>query len=215
MTYAYNTLGLAERGFCILRVNPRGSSGYGKAFRFANYNDWGQGDYEDIMAGVDVLIARGIVDPARMGIVGWSYGGYMTSWAITQTARFKAACVGAGVTNLMSFNGTADIPGFIPDYFGTEFWDDLTPYREHSAMFNIKGVTTPTLILHGEEDIRVPLSQGRELYNALKRQGVPTKMVIYPRQGHIISEPRLRMDLQGRITAWLTRWVLGEAKNVT
>ncbi len=207
---AYNSLGLAERGFCILRVNPRGSSGYGKDFRFANYSDWGKGDYQDIMAGVDVLIARGIVDPARMGIVGWSYGGYMTSWVITQTDRFKAACVGAGVTNLMSFNGTADIPGFIPDYFSTEFWDDLLPYRAHSAMFNMKGVTTPTLILHGEKDIRVPLSQGRELYNALKRQGVPAKMIIYPRQGHSVAEPRLRMDLQQRITQWLEQWVLEE-----
>ncbi len=208
LTSAYNSLGLAERGFCILRANPRGSSGYGKSFRFANYSDWGKGDYEDIMAGVDLLIAQGIADPARMGIVGWSYGGYMTSWVITQTDRFKAACVGAGVTNLMSFNGTADIPGFIPDYFSTEFWDDLAPYQAHSALFNIKGVTTPTLILHGEEDIRVPLSQGRELYNALKRQDVPTKMVIYPRQGHSVAEPRLRMDLQKRITQWLEQWVL-------
>jgi dipeptidyl aminopeptidase/acylaminoacyl peptidase len=149
-----------------------------------------------------------------MGILGWSYGGYMTSWVITQTGRFKAACVGAGVTNLMSFSGTADIPGFIPDYFGGEFWDDLEPYRQHSAMFQVKGARTPTLIQHGQEDIRVPLSQSRELYNALKRRGVPVEMVIYPRQGHSIDEPRLVIDLKRRTTAWFERWILrnGEPK---
>jgi dipeptidyl aminopeptidase/acylaminoacyl peptidase len=203
-------VGLAERGCCVLRVNPRGSSGYGKTFRFANRGDWGGGDYRDIMSGVDHLVERGVVDPERLGILGWSYGGYMTSWVITQTDRFKAACVGAGVTNLMSFNGTSDISGFIPDYFDAEFWDDLAPYRAHSAMFQVVGVTTPTLIQHGQEDIRVPLSQGRELYNALKRQGVPVEMVIYPRQGHGINEPRLVIDLKRRTTAWFERWILRE-----
>ena len=111
---------LAERGYAVLRPNPRGSSGYGREFRFANYGDWGVGDFQDIMSGVDDLIERGIADPERLGIVGWSYGGYMTSWAITQTRRFRAAAVGAGVTNLASFNGTSDIPGFIPDYFSAE-----------------------------------------------------------------------------------------------
>ena len=203
-----DVVGLAERGFVVLRANPRGSTGYGKRFRFANRGDWGGGDYRDVMAGVDELIDRGIVDPSRMAIMGWSYGGYMTSWAITQTDRFKAACVGAGVTNLMSFNGTSDIPGFVPDYFDAEFWDDLEPYRQHSAIFQVKGVTTATLIQHGQEDVRVPLPQGRELYNALKRQGVPIEMIIYPRQGHSISEPRLRIDVRRRAVAWLERWVL-------
>jgi len=205
-----DVLGLAERGFAILRANPRGSSGYGKDFRFANRGDWGGGDYHDIMAGVDHLIESGLVDPDRLGVMGWSYGGFMTSWIITQTNRFKAACVGAGVTNLMSFNGTADIPGFVPDYFDGEFWDDLEPYRQHSALFQVQGVTTPTLIQHGEDDIRVPLSQGRELYNALKRQAVPVEMVIYPRQGHGISEPRLRIDVRRRAVAWFERWILGD-----
>jgi dipeptidyl aminopeptidase/acylaminoacyl peptidase len=112
------------------------------------------------------------------------------------------------VTNLMSLNGTSDIPGFIPDYFGAEFWQDLEPYRAHSALFQVQGVRTPTLIQHGQNDIRVPLSQGHELYNALKRQGVPVEMVIYPRQGHGIAEPRLRMDIMRRTTAWFERWVL-------
>jgi dipeptidyl aminopeptidase/acylaminoacyl peptidase len=208
-----DTLGLAERGFVVLQPNPRGSSGYGKNFRFANQGDWGGGDYLDIITGVDHLIETGVVDSERMGIIGWSYGGFMTSWVITQTDRFKAACVGAGVTNLMSFNGTADIPGFVPDYFSAEYWEDLEPYKQHSALFQVKGVTTPTLIQHGAEDIRVPLSQGRELYNALKKQGVPVEMVIYPRQGHAVAEPRLKIDVRERAVAWLERWLLRGGKD--
>ena len=187
----------------MLRVNPRGSSGYGRDFRFANYGDWGGGDFGDIMAGVDLLVDRGLADPDRLGIMGWSYGGYMTSWAITQTDRFKAACVGAGVTNLMSFTGTADIPGFLPDYFAGEAWDDLPTYLEHSALGNVAGVTTPTLVQHGDADVRVPLGQGREFYNALKRQGVEAQMVIYPRQGHGVNEPRLRIDIRRRAANWM------------
>jgi dipeptidyl aminopeptidase/acylaminoacyl peptidase len=198
---------LAERGYVILRANPRGSSGYGKEFRFANYGDWGGGDYRDIMAGVDHLISQGIADADKLGIMGWSYGGYLTSWTITQTDRFKAACVGAAVTNLMSFNGTSDIPGFIPDYFSAEAWDDLEPYRNHSPLFQVKGVKTPTLIQHGDSDLRVPLSQGRELYNALKRQGSPVEMVIYPRQAHLFGEPRLVMDVRRRAVEWFERWI--------
>src|SRR6266545_2271847 len=202
-----DVVGLTERGYAVLHPNPRGSSGYGKAFRFANYGDWGGGDYRDIMAGVDHLIAQGIADPDRLGIMGWSYGGYMTSWAIKQTDRFKAACVGAGVTNLMSFNGTSDIPGFIPDYFSAEAWDDLEPYRNHSPLFQMKGVKTPTLIQHGDSDLRVPLSQGRELYNALKRQGTPVEMVIYPRQAHWVDEPQLLLDVRRRPVDWFERWI--------
>ncbi len=203
-----NTAELCQKGFTMLRANPRGSRGYGKEFRFANYDDWGGGDYEDIMAGVDHLIEEGLADPERMGILGWSYGGFMTSWVITQTDRFRAACVGAGVTNLMSFNGTSDIPSLIPDYFHGEFWDDLEPYGSHSPMFQVKGVRTPTLIQHGEKDTGVPVSQGQELFNALRRQGVPTQMVIYPRQPHSIGEPRLQMDCSKRVVQWFERWIL-------
>jgi dipeptidyl aminopeptidase/acylaminoacyl peptidase len=207
--YFVDLMDLAERGYAILQPNPRGSSGYGREFRFANYGDWGIGDFQDILSGVDHLVERGVADPDRLGIIGWSYGGYLTSWAITQTNRFRAAVVGAGVTNLVSQNGTSDIPSFVPDYFAAEFWDDLDVYRRHSALFNVKGARTPTLILHGEQDVRVPLSQGRELYNALKRQGVAVEMAIYPRQGHVVDEPRLLIDLQRRTTAWLDRWVRG------
>ncbi len=197
----------SSRGYAVLRPNPRGSSGYGKKFRYANYNDWGGGDFQDCMTGVDHVIKMGIADENRLGVMGWSYGGFMTSWTITQTKRFKAASVGAGVTNLMSFTGTADIPGFLPDYFGGEFWDKPDTYRKHSAMFNVKGVTTPTLIQHGERDERVPLSQGLELYNALKRQGCTTKMVIYPRTPHGIEEPRLLVDCMERNLEWFDKYV--------
>ncbi len=206
-----NTVALAERGFFLLRPNPRGSSGYGKEFRFANHADWGGGDYADLMAGVDHLIEQGLVDPERLGVLGWSYGGYMTSWIITHTHRFKAACVGAGVTDLISFNGTSDIPSFLPDYFDGEFWETLQPYLKHSPIFHAHGVTTPTLIQHGDADVRVPISQGHELYNALKRQGVTVEMVIYPRQGHGITEPRLLMDVKRRATEWLTRWITSDS----
>jgi dipeptidyl aminopeptidase/acylaminoacyl peptidase len=205
----------ASRGYAVLRCNVRGSSGYGRKFRYANYQDWGGGDYRDIMSGVDHVIGMGVADADRLGIMGWSYGGYMTSWVITQTKRFKAASVGAGVTNLMSFTGTADIPGFIPDYFGGEYWDVLDKWRARSAMFNVKGVSTPTLIQHGEEDRRVPVSQGYELYNALLRQRVPVKMIVYPRQPHGIQEPKLIKDTMDRNLEWFDRWILGRGETNT
>lgn len=206
----YPVATFAAHGYAVLRPNPRGSSGYGKKFRYANYGDWGNGDFKDLMAGVDHVIDKGIADPDRLGVMGWSYGGFMTSWTITQTKRFKAASVGAGVTNLMSFTGTADIPSFLPDYFGGEPWDKLDAYRAHSAMVHVKGVTTPTLIQHGARDLRVPLSQGQELYNALKRQGCTTQMVIYPRTPHGIEEPKLLMDCMNRNLQWFDKYVRGK-----
>lgn len=205
----------AAEGFAVFRPNFRGSSGYGREFRYANYDDWGVGDYEDIMSGVDHLVEEGVADPDRLGFMGWSYGGYMTSQVITKTDRFRAASVGAAVTNLMSFTGTADVPGFIPDYFDGEFWEDLDPYAQHSAMFNVQGVTTPTLIQHGERDARVPLSQGQELYNALVRQDVTAQMVVYPRQPHGLQEPRLLIDAGQRNLEWFRTHVLGRAATQT
>ncbi|HEY6120962.1 MAG TPA: S9 family peptidase, partial [Pyrinomonadaceae bacterium] len=197
----------ANRGFAILRVNPRGSSGYGQKFRFANMKDWGGGDYKDIMTGVDRVIEMGVADPERMGVMGWSYGGYMTSWTITQTHRFKAASVGAGVTNLMSFIGTADIPSFIPDYFNGQPWENLEIYRTHSAMFNAKGVTTPTLIQHGEADERVPISQGYEFYNALKVQNVPVRMIVLPRMPHGPNEPKMVLKAKQTNLEWFEKYL--------
>jgi len=206
----YPVATFAARGYAVLRPNPRGSSGYGKKFRYANYGDWGGNDFKDLMAGVDHVIQSGVGDAEKLGVMGWSYGGYMTSWTVTQTKRFKAASVGAGVTDLVSFTGTADIPGFLPDYFGGEPWDKGDIYRARSAMFQAKGVTTPTLVQHGERDLRVPLSQGQEFYNALKRQGCTTQMVIYPRTPHGIEEPRLLVDCMNRNLAWFDKHVRGK-----
>jgi len=205
----YLVAAFASRGYALLRCNVRGSTGYGRDFRYANRSDWGGGDYRDIMSGVDHLISKGIADPDRMGVMGWSYGGYMTSWVITQTKRFKAASVGAGVTNLMSFTGTADIPSFVPDYLSGEYWEVFDRWRTHSAMFNVKGVSTPTLIQHGEADVRVPISQSYEFYNALKRQNVPVTMVVYPRQPHGIQEPKLMQDAMQRNLDWFDQWIKG------
>jgi dipeptidyl aminopeptidase/acylaminoacyl peptidase len=197
----------AARGYAVLRPNPRGSSGYGVKFRRANLNDWGGKDYEDLMAGVDHVISMGVADPERLAVMGWSYGGFMTSWVLTHTRRFKAAAVGAGVTNLWSFTGTADIPGFLPYYFSGNPWENFEAYRAHSPMSFVKGATTPTLILHGEADVRVPISQGYELYNALKQQGVTTKMVVYPRTPHGPREPKFLLDIMQRHLEWVEKYV--------
>ena len=197
----------ASRGFAILRPNPRGSSGYGAEFRRANMRDWGFGDYQDLMAGVDRVIEMGVADPERLGVMGWSYGGFMTSWIVTQTSRFKAASAGAPVTNLMSFNGTADIPAFVPDYFGGQSWEVMDLYQKHSPMFNVKGVTTPTMIQHGEADIRVPISQGYEFYNALKVKGVPTRMLVLPRQPHGPTEPKMQLAAMKSNLEWFEKYI--------
>lgn len=197
----------ASRGYAILRPNPRGSSGYGTEFRRANHKDWGFGDYEDLMSGVDHVIAMGVADPDRLGVMGWSYGGYMTSMIVTKTKQFKAASAGAPVTNLMSFNGTADIPSFIPDYFGGEFWEDPATYAKHSAMFNIKGVSTPTLVQHGEADARVPIEQGYQLHMALKKQNVPTRMIILPRQPHGPNEPKMQIASMQSNLDWFDKYL--------
>jgi dipeptidyl aminopeptidase/acylaminoacyl peptidase len=204
---AYPLATFASKGFAILRPNPRGSSGYGTEFRRANIKDWGGGDYQDLMTGVDKVIEMGVADPERLGVMGWSYGGYMTSTIVTKTKRFKAASAGAPVTNLMSFNGTADIPSFVPDYFGGEFWDDPATYAKHSAMFNIKGVTTPTLVQHGEADARVPIEQGYQLYTALKRQGVPTRMIVLPRQPHGPNEPKMQIAAMQSNLEWFEKYL--------
>ena len=203
----YPIAAFAARGYAVLRPNPRGSGGYGKTFRFANYNDWGGKDYEDIQAGVDHLISMGLADPQKLAVMGWSYGGFMTSWTITQTHRFKAAVIGAGVEDLWSFTGTSDVMGFIPDYFGGQFWQQFDNFRKHSPITYVKNVTTPTLILHGEADPRVPIGQSYELYHSLKREGVIAKMVVYPRQPHGPQEPKFVLDIMKRHLDWVDEYV--------
>ena len=210
MGYAYPYQVFAGEGYAVLLPNPRGSGNYGYAFRRANFRDWGGEDFWDIMRGIDKVVKMGIADPQKLGIMGWSYGGFMTSWIITQTDRFKAASVGAGVSNLYSFTGQTDIPEFMKSYWGVWPWDDPELYRSHSAMYHIKNAKTPTLIQHGEQDARVPIAQGRELYMGLKKNGVAVKFVIYPRQPHGIREPKLLRDAMRRNLAWMNHWIRGK-----
>jgi len=206
----------AGQGWAVFYPNPRGSTNYGEKFLQANVNDWGGGDYRDIMTGVDALIARGIADPERLAHIGWSYGGYMTAWVISQTTRFKAAMVGAGLTNMTSMYGTNDIPNVLVTYFGgIPNKQTTTLYAARSAMTFIDNVQTPTLILHGANDERVPTGQAYELFRGLKDRGKVTELVFYPREGHGISEYYHQKDRLTRIHDWVTRYTLGTAKTTT
>jgi dipeptidyl aminopeptidase/acylaminoacyl peptidase len=206
----------AGRGWAVFYPNPRGSSNYGERFLRANVNDWGGGDYRDIMTGVDALIARGIADPERMAHIGWSYGGYMTAWVVSQTGRFKAAMVGAGLTNMASMYGTNDIPNVLVTYFGGIPNKQTMPlYASRSAMSFIENVTTPTLILHGANDERVPTGQAYELFRGLKDRGKTTELVFYPREGHGISEYYHQKDRLTRISDWVMRYTLAPTKTTT
>jgi len=193
----------AVQGYAILRCNVRGSTGYGQAFRRGNYRDWGGKDVQDLLAGVDYVIHLGVADPERMGITGWSYGGYLTAATITQTERFRAAVIGAGMTDLVSYALGHDSPDFLPSHFGGEVWEVKDLLLDRSPVVHADRVTTPTLFLHGEHDQRVPIWQGYEFYHALDRRGVPTQMVVYPRTGHVPSEPKLLLDVMNRILAWM------------
>jgi dipeptidyl aminopeptidase/acylaminoacyl peptidase len=201
---------LAAHGYAVLRPNPRGSSGYGRRFREAVIGDWAGSDHRDVLAGVDHLVGSGVADPAKLGVMGWSYGGYLAAWIVTQTDRFKAACVGAGATDLVSYTGTADAPGYLPFYLGSEPWQAEGLWRARSPITHIGRVSTPTLILHGEVDPRVPIGQAYELHTALVRRKVPVQMAVYPRQGHTIQEPKLLEDAMARVVAWFDRWLRGQ-----
>ena len=203
----YNIEYFASKGYAILRPNPRGSTGYGKDFRFANFKDWGFGDYEDIMSGVDKVIDMGVADPNRLAVMGWSYGGYMTSFIVTRTNRFKAGSMGAGLPNLVSMTTTTDIPNYLVAHMGGEFWEDYETYEKHSAIYRIDKVQTPTQVIHGANDLRVPFTQGQEFYVALKRKGVATEMVVYPRTPHGPREPKFLMDVSTRVLTWLDKFI--------
>jgi dipeptidyl aminopeptidase/acylaminoacyl peptidase len=207
----------AARGWAVLYPNPRGSTGYGEKWMRGNIPDWGGGDYQDIMTGVDELIRRGIVDSTRMAFEGWSYGGYMTSWVVSQTGRFKAAMMGAGLPSLLSMAGTTDIPGYIntffnglPQYDGSIINPSIRHYLERSAISYSDRVTTPLLILHGGNDERVPIGQPMEFYRALKDRGKTTELVFYPREGHGLQEYYHQLDRMKREYEWMARFTLGE-----
>ena len=206
----------AGQGWAVFYPNPRGSSNYGEKFLQANINDWGGGDYRDIMTGVDAMIARGVADPDRLAHIGWSYGGYMTAWVITQTNRFKAAMVGAGLTNMVSMYGTNDIPNVLTTYFGGIPNKETLPlYASRSAMTFIENVMTPTLILHGGNDERVPTGQAYELFRGLKDRGKTVELVFYPREGHGISEYYHQKDRLTRIQDWVMKYTGESRRNTT
>lgn len=200
----YPLAAFAEAGFFILRPNPRGSTGYGKDFRCANYSDWGGLDFSDIMAGVDALIAKGIADPNKLGVMGWSYGGYMSAWTITQTDRFKAASIGAGLCNLVSMIGTTDLHRFMDDYIGS-FTENSALFLNRSPINHIAKVTTPCIIQHGTEDKRVPVSQSYELYHALLNAGQKPTLHVYPGVEHAISDPKMILDAMKTNLEWFTK----------
>lgn len=212
----YNIQYFAQEGYAVLRPNPRGSSGYGKDFRFANVRDWGYGDMDDLMAGVDEVIGMGVAHPDSLLLMGWSYGGYMTSFAVTRTDRFQAASMGAGLPNLVSMTTTTDIGEYIVAHMGgVEFWDDYEGYERHSAMYRIANVTTPTQVIHGENDLRVPFTQGQEFYRALGRLGVPTEMIVLPRTPHGPREPKLQMAVSPLILKWFVKHLRPDRPNIT
>lgn len=174
------------KGYFVLYTNPRASTGYGEAFRWGTWGSWGDEDYDDVMAGVDAALARFPVDPERMGVTGYSYGGYLTNWVITQTDRFAAAVTGAGISNWMSDYAVADIPRTKEtEFFGTPWEEDgLKNLLASSPIVHAAGVSTPTLFVHGESDHRVPIEEGEQMYMALQKQGVPAKMIRYPDSYH-------------------------------
>jgi dipeptidyl aminopeptidase/acylaminoacyl peptidase len=192
----------AANGYAVLMPNPRGSTGYGNRFATANIGDWGGKDFKDIMAGVDTVIARGIADPDKLVVMGGSYGGFMTFWTITQTDRFKAAIGHAGISDWHSFHGQSDVPGLMEYGLGGQPWASAETYRKWSPMTHVDRVKTPLMITHGERDLRVPIAQAEQFYRALKKRGVETVFLRYPREGHGIQEPNHQIDLFQRQLEW-------------
>jgi dipeptidyl aminopeptidase/acylaminoacyl peptidase len=200
---------LAAHGYAVVGANPRGSTGYGSAFSRAIWADWGNKDYQDVMAAVDAAISMGVADPDRLGVGGWSYGGILTDHVIVKTSRFKAATSGASEVNYLANYGT--------DHYQKEWeaelglpWKNPEGWMRISPFFQIDKVTTPTLILGGSDDVNVPLLNGEQLYQALRRLGRDTELVIYPGQNHGISKPSYQKDRYERYLAWYGKYLLGE-----
>jgi dipeptidyl aminopeptidase/acylaminoacyl peptidase len=199
---------LAANGFAVLQPNFRGSTGKGLAFAQANKNTWGKGDYEDCMTGVDAMIARGVADPDRLGAFGWSYGGYMTFWILTQTDRFKAVSPGAGLSNIYSMYSQNDIQRYLRWFYSDKApWDATDLYWDRSPMKYVRNVKTPTMIMHGQVDTRVPIAQAQEFYMALKEMKVPVEFVVYPRENHGFTEPRHLMDRVRRYVKFFAKYL--------
>ena len=197
-----NTAALVASGYAVLMPNPRGSYGQGEEFTQANVKDFGYGDLRDITRGVDAAVATGTIDKDRVGIWGWSYGGYMTMWAVTQTQRFRAAVAGAGIVNWESYYGQNSIDQWMIPFFGASVYDDPHIYRRSSPIEYIRNTKTPTLVLVGDRDGEVPAPQSFEFWHALRTLGVKTKLVVYPNEGHRIQKPEHRRDIARRLVMW-------------
>jgi len=198
---------LASQGYFVFLPNPRGSYGQGEKFTQGNVKDFGHGDLRDIDRGVDAALAAAPIDPKRLGICGWSYGGYMAMWAVTQTNRYAAAVAGAGIVSWQSYYGQNRIDQWLLPFFGASVYDDPDVYARSSPITYIKKVKTPTLVLHGDRDSEVPTPQGYEFWHALKTLGVPTTLVIYENEGHSITDPKHQLDRDRRLVEWFDRYL--------
>jgi len=194
-------------GYFVLMPNPRGSYGQGEAFTQANRKDFGYGDLRDILAGVDAVLAKYPVDPNRIGIAGWSYGGFMTMFAVTQTHRFRAAVAGAGISDWLSYYGENSIDQWMIPYFGASVYDDPAIYAKSSAITYIKQATTPSLVLVGNRDGECPAPQSFEFWHALRDLHVPAQLVVYADEGHGFSDPADRRDVLDRAVDWFARYM--------
>jgi dipeptidyl aminopeptidase/acylaminoacyl peptidase len=198
---------LPSQGYYVLLPNPRGSYGFGEAFTAANVKDFGGGDLRDVLTGVDHAVKAAPIDGDRVGITGWSYGGYMAMWAVTQTQRFKAAVAGAGIASWQSYYGQNKIDTWMLPFFGKSVYEDPKVYAKSSPMEFILNVKTPTLVLHGDRDSEVPTPQGYEFWHALKSLDVPTQLVIYTDEGHDVRQPAHRLDILKRTVAWFDKYL--------
>ncbi len=202
----YPVEALASAGYAVFLPMPRGGSGYGEQGHRAIVNAWGEADYKDIMAGIDHLIAQGVADPDRLGIMGASYGGYMTNWIVTQTNRFKAASSSASVSDLTDLYYLADAGAVMEEYFKKP-WENRDSYAAHSPITYVERVTTPLLLQHGENDPRVPLASARKFYEALKALGKTVEFDIFPRGSHVQYQPVAERESMQRNLEWFRRWI--------
>jgi dipeptidyl aminopeptidase/acylaminoacyl peptidase len=201
---------LVSRGVLVLEPNYRGSAGYGEDFRKLNYRNLGIGDYEDVVSGVDSLIEKGMIDGDRVGIMGWSQGGYISAFCATYGNRFKAASVGAGISNWMTYHVNTDIHEFCHRYLGNNPWEDPEIFEKTSPMSYIKNASTPTLIQHGDSDKRVPPPNAFELYQGLKEMNVPVRLVVFKGMGHNAEKPGFHRAIMKQNLAWLSHYLLGK-----
>lgn len=198
---------LPSQGYFVLQPNPRGSYGQGEKFTAANVKDFGYGDFRDILAGVDEAIKSAPIDPDRIGLTGWSYGGYMTMWGVTQTNRFRAAVAGAGLSDWLSYYGENKIDQWMTPFFGATVYDDPAVYAKSSPITFIKNVKTPTLVVVGDSDGECPPPQSYEFWHALRTLDVPTQFVIYPHEGHEFADPAHSRDVIERAVNWFNQYL--------